>query len=74
MAYFTAAGISNEEIFSFMTEFASWPDPLTVIGGTVNSITLPVLLLLSQIAVKTNIMLKEGYFFDVGVVYADFCT
>ena len=72
--FFSHAGVSNDEIFSFMTEPSSWPDPATA-GNNATAllhITVPVKLLLCQLASHTHKMLQRGHFLDNLTSYADF--
>ena len=72
--FFSKASVTNEEIFSFMVDSTSWPDPSTSgpNGGSLQNITMPVVLLLSQLASSVQKMHKAGYFLSSNVKYADF--
>ena len=72
--FFTTAGVTNDETFAFMSDSSSWP-PVTSAGRNgynYKSITIPVVMLLSQLAGKVQQMLDEGYYLDSGVKYVDF--
>ena len=72
--FFSKASVTNEEIFSFMIDSSSWPDPSKAgpNGGSLQTITMPVVLLLSQLAFSVRKMLQAGYFLDSEVKYSDF--
>ena len=72
--YLTFAGVINNEIFSFMSDSSSWPSPSTAgkNGMALSSISVPVILLLAQLAKHAHKMIKEGYFLDTNVKYGDF--
>ena len=74
--YFAKAGVINEQIFSFMTEFKSWPDVNKVGRGNsaLKHISVPVVLLLTKLAGYTNKMLIAGYFLSNTVIYNDFSS
>ena len=72
--YFDVSGITNEEVFSFMVDPSSWPDysKLGPRGSPLKSITVPVTLLMSQLAKYCQTMLKEKYFLTANVTFSDF--
>ena len=72
--FFSHAGVSNDEIFSFMTEPSSWPDPAKAgsQATALTHITVPVKLLLCQLASYTHKVLQRGHFLDEMTSYADF--
>ena len=59
VTYFHKTGVTNEQIFSFMAEFKSWPD-VNKAGprnSTLKYISVPVVLLLTNLAVFADKML-----------------
>ena len=72
--YFSHAGVINDEIFAFMTDPTSWPDPFTAGKNdtALTQITVPVKLLLCQLASKATRMLTAGYFFSKVTSYSHF--
>jgi len=72
--FFTIGGVTNDETFAFMSDSSSWPPVATSgrNGYSHKSITIPVLMLLSQLAGKVQQMLDAGYYLESGVKYADF--
>ena len=72
--YFSHAGVINDEFFSFMTDSSSWPDPSTA-GQNATAllhITVPVKLLLCQLASSAHKMLAKGYFLSTEQSYSTF--
>ena len=62
VTFFLSAAVTNDEIFAFMTEVSSWPDPTTAgkTGTGLKTITKPVILLLCTLAKDAHKILSEG--------------
>ena len=76
VSYFDKAGVTNEHIFSFITEFKSWPD-VNKAGPrnhALKQISVPVVLLLTNLAKYTDKMLLAGFFLSDTVSYNDFSS
>ena len=69
--YFRKTGVENEEVLSFMTSPSSWPVPSSIATteDPLNLITVPVTLLLAQLATYTSLVLHQSYFLAPGVSY-----
>ena len=72
--FFTIAGVTNDETFSFMPDSSLWPAVSKKGNGgyTHKSISVPVILLLSKLAGEVQKMLDMGNYLDVGVTYEPF--
>ena len=70
--YFIQCGITNEEMLSVMTSPDSWPKPqqLAMDASPLNLVTVPVTLLLSQIAKYTGRILHESCYLTTGVTFS----
>ena len=64
-------GVVNESVLSMMKEKTSWPIPSTMetTSEKLEMITVPVVLLLSEIAGCTEQVLESNYFLVLGVTY-----
>ena len=76
VTYFSKSGMTNEHIFSFMTKSKSWPD-VNKVGprsSLLNHISVPVVILLTNLVEYTNKILLAGYFVSTGVSSNDFSS
>ena len=64
-SYFRGAGVENDSIFSIMTDQDRWPSP----DSSLPLLTLPVIVLLSQLASHTALVLGNDYYLAQGMQY-----
>ena len=71
MFFFSGSCVANEDVFSIMTNPATWPkaSKLEDEDNTLDLITVSVIMLLSQIASYTEHALSHSLFLQKGITF-----
>jgi len=67
--YFNGSGVANKNVFSIMTDPAAWPKAteLEDVDNSIDLITAPVTMFVSQIALYTKHALSHSLFLEKGI-------